>query len=101
MGASALIANGSIKIKQGHDIGSHLSFHIVSNNISWRLSNLEERFTKDSLIFDDGTSLKADIVVLATGYKNMKVRLLSFSDLQSYLAIIADYCGEDSGEGSF
>ncbi|SJL00892.1 related to monooxygenase [Armillaria ostoyae] len=51
VGASNLIAEKKIKIKQGHEISN---------------------FTQDSLVFDDGTELEADIVVLATGYQNMK-----------------------------
>jgi putative flavoprotein involved in K+ transport len=51
VGASQLIADGKIKIKQGVEI---------------------ERFTKDGVVFTDGTTLDADIVVLATGYQNMR-----------------------------
>jgi cation diffusion facilitator CzcD-associated flavoprotein CzcO len=51
VGASEAIVAGKIKIKQGIEI---------------------ERFTKDSIVFFDGTSLPADIVVLATGYQNMR-----------------------------
>jgi putative flavoprotein involved in K+ transport len=31
-----------------------------------------ERFTKDGVVFTDGSFLPADVVVLATGYKNMR-----------------------------
>jgi putative flavoprotein involved in K+ transport len=51
VGASRLIADGKIKIKQGVEI---------------------ERFTTDGVVFSDGTSLNADVVVLATGYQNMR-----------------------------
>ena len=51
VGASQLIIDGKIKIKQGVEI---------------------ERFTSDGVIFTDGTSLEADVVVLATGYQNMR-----------------------------
>ncbi len=51
VGASQLIVDGKIKIKQGVEI---------------------ERFTKGGVVFTDGTSLAADVVVLATGYQNMR-----------------------------
>lgn len=51
VGAADLIADGKIKVKQGVGI---------------------TRFTKDGLEFQDGSSLPADIVVLATGYDNMR-----------------------------
>lgn len=51
VGASQLIIDGKIKIKQGVEI---------------------ERFTADGVVFTDGTELPADIVVLATGYQNMR-----------------------------
>lgn len=51
VGASRLIADGKIKIKQGVEI---------------------ERFTPTGVQFTDGTELPADIVVLATGYENMR-----------------------------
>jgi cation diffusion facilitator CzcD-associated flavoprotein CzcO len=51
VGASRLIADGKIKIKQGVEV---------------------ERFTKDGVVFTDGSFLPADVVVLATGYKNMR-----------------------------
>ena len=50
VGCSTLIAEGKVKIKQGVEI---------------------ERFTTTGLEFADGTTLDADIVVLATGYENM------------------------------
>lgn len=45
VGASKLIADGKIKIKQGQEI---------------------DHFTEDSIVFADGSKLAADIVVLAT-----------------------------------
>ncbi|KAG7448195.1 pyridine nucleotide-disulfide oxidoreductase family protein [Guyanagaster necrorhizus] len=51
VGASKLIAEKKIKIKQGHEISY---------------------FTENSLVFDDDTEIEADIVVLATGYQNMR-----------------------------
>ncbi|KLO18204.1 FAD/NAD-binding domain-containing protein [Schizopora paradoxa] len=47
VGASQLIIDGKIGLKSGNQI-SH--------------------FTKDSIVFDDGSSLPADVVVFATGY---------------------------------
>ncbi|KAI0060236.1 FAD/NAD(P)-binding domain-containing protein [Artomyces pyxidatus] len=47
VGASELIANGSIKVKHGGEITS---------------------FTKNGLTFDDGKELEADVIVFATGY---------------------------------
>lgn len=52
VGCSKLIIDGKIKIQQSPD------------GISG--------FTSDSLVLADGTEMKADIVVLATGYDNMK-----------------------------
>ena len=49
VGASDLIADGSIKLKQGQ----------------------VERLTQDSVILDDGTELRADLVVYATGFGSM------------------------------
>ena len=51
VGASRLIADGKIKVKQGVEV---------------------ERLTEDGVLLTDGTSLPADVVVLATGYKNMR-----------------------------
>ena len=51
VGASTLIAEGKIKIKQGVGI---------------------ERLEPDRVVLADGTTLPADIVVLATGYQNMR-----------------------------
>ena len=50
VGASDLIADGRIKLKSGVEI---------------------ERMTEDSVVLDDGTELKADLVVYATGYGSM------------------------------
>ncbi|KAL8291284.1 hypothetical protein RQP46_002262 [Phenoliferia psychrophenolica] len=51
VGASQLIADGKIKIKQGKEI---------------------KKLTKDGVLFEDGVELKADIVVFATGYSSMR-----------------------------
>ncbi|KAL8727123.1 MAG: hypothetical protein Q9166_006256 [cf. Caloplaca sp. 2 TL-2023] len=51
VGASQLIADGQIKIKQGQEI---------------------ERVNPHSLTFSDGSELEADEVVFATGYQNMR-----------------------------
>ncbi|GJJ14649.1 hypothetical protein Clacol_008915 [Clathrus columnatus] len=48
VGASQLIIDGKIKLKNG---------------------SIKE-FTEDSLVFEDGSTLKADVVVFATGYGN-------------------------------
>ncbi|MBP6767396.1 MAG: NAD(P)/FAD-dependent oxidoreductase [Reyranella sp.] len=50
VGASELIADGRIKLKSGIEI---------------------ERLTEDSVVLNDGTELKADLVVYATGYGSM------------------------------
>ncbi len=51
VGCSELIAGGEVKIKQGVEI---------------------DHFTSDGVVFTDGTSIQADVVVLATGYENMR-----------------------------
>lgn len=51
VGAAQLLVDGDIKLKQGGEVCD---------------------FTEDSVIFSDGTEVKADIVVLATGYQNMR-----------------------------
>ncbi|KAI5480687.1 hypothetical protein MNV49_007614 [Pseudohyphozyma bogoriensis] len=51
VGASKLIADRKIKIKQGKQI---------------------TKLTKDGVLFEDGVELKADIVVAATGYASMR-----------------------------
>ena len=50
VGASELIADGSIKLKSGVEVA---------------------RLTEDSVVLDDGSELKADLVVYATGYGSM------------------------------
>src|SRR5205823_11407487 len=50
VGASELIANGSVKLKSGVDV---------------------ERLTEHGVILTDGTELSADLVVYATGYGSM------------------------------
>jgi putative flavoprotein involved in K+ transport len=49
VGASELVANGDIKLKNG----------------------VVERLTEDAVVMTDGTSLPADLVVYATGYRSM------------------------------
>lgn len=49
-GCSQLIADGKIKLQRGSI----------------------ERFTETGVVFDDGTELEADIVVLCTGYKDLR-----------------------------
>ena len=51
VGCSRLIGDGKIKVKQGKEI---------------------TEIVEDGLIFDDGSKLEADVIVLATGYDNMK-----------------------------
>lgn len=51
VGASSLIADGKIKVKQGQEI---------------------KRFLKHGVEFADGHVIEADVVVLATGYQSMK-----------------------------
>ncbi|HQT14124.1 NAD(P)/FAD-dependent oxidoreductase [Reyranella sp.] len=50
VGASELIADGRIKLKSGVEV---------------------ERMTEESIVLNDGTELKADLVVYATGYGSM------------------------------
>ncbi|MFT4729311.1 MAG: putative flavoprotein involved in K+ transport [Granulosicoccus sp.] len=50
VGASELVADGKIKLKPGVAVAD---------------------FTDSSVVFDDGSELEADLVVLATGYKSM------------------------------
>ena len=50
VGASDLVADGKIKLKSGVQA---------------------TELTRDSVVFDDGTSLKADLIVYATGYGSM------------------------------
>lgn len=49
--AEDFIIDGRIKMKQGHGV---------------------DHFTEDGIVFSDGQEIKADLVVLATGYQNMK-----------------------------
>lgn len=51
VGASQLIADGKIKIKQGQEI---------------------EKITAHGVVFEDGQELRADEIVFATGYGNMR-----------------------------
>ncbi|KAK0549393.1 hypothetical protein OC846_004080 [Tilletia horrida] len=50
VGASQLIADGKIKIKTGSNLAS---------------------FEEDGVVFQDGSQLKADVVIFATGFQNM------------------------------
>ncbi|KAL2889874.1 putative indole-3-pyruvate monooxygenase YUCCA11 [Ceratocystis lukuohia] len=60
VGAAAMIAAGQIGVKSGHEI-SHL--------------------TPDGVVFDDGSELKADHIIFATGYQNMRTQTrLTFGD---------------------
>jgi cation diffusion facilitator CzcD-associated flavoprotein CzcO len=51
VGCSKLIGDGHIKIKQGVEV---------------------EEIVSDGIVFQDGSKLEADVVVLATGYVNMR-----------------------------
>lgn len=53
IGCSSLIADGTIKVKQGQEI---------------------KYFTKNSIVFADGSEIEADEVVLATGYTGVRQR---------------------------
>ncbi|KAJ6599793.1 dimethylaniline monooxygenase [Mycena vulgaris] len=60
VGCAALIRDGKIKIKQGVEAAS---------------------FTEDSLVFTDGSSLPADVVIYATSYQNIRDNMRAlFSD---------------------
>ena len=74
VGASQLIIDGKIKLKSGVNV---------------------ERINKDSITLDDGTELKADLIVCATGYGSMNgwaARLISQE--------VADKVGKCWGLGS-
>ena len=51
VGCSQLIGDGKIKIKQGQEIAE---------------------IVEDGVVFEDGSKLEADVIVLATGYRNMR-----------------------------
>jgi hypothetical protein len=51
VGCSKLIGDGKIKVKQGKEI---------------------TEIVEDGLVFEDGSKLNADVIVLATGYNNMR-----------------------------
>ncbi len=51
VGSTQVIASGEVKVKHGVEV---------------------DRVEEDRVIFSDGTSLAADIIVLATGYRNMR-----------------------------
>jgi len=52
VGCSKLIGDGHIKIKQGVQV---------------------KEIVPDGIVFEDGSKLEADLIVLATGYQNMRV----------------------------
>lgn len=66
VGASRLIIDEKIKLKQGHEI-SELSRELVELELS--ADSPAGHFTEHSIVFDDDHEIDADIVVLATGYK--------------------------------
>ncbi|GAB3346258.1 flavin-containing monooxygenase [Modestobacter lapidis] len=70
VGASQLIADGKIGLKQGVEV-SHL--------------------TKDGVVFADGTFVPADIIVMATGYGNMR------ETARKVIGDAADQCREAWG----
>ncbi|BGP54614.1 hypothetical protein JCM8202v2_002201 [Rhodotorula sphaerocarpa] len=80
VGCSRLIADGKVKIKQGVEI---------------------EKLTKDGILFQDGVELKADIVILATGYTSQRetVRRVIGADVADRLGQLwgADKQGEIPG----
>ncbi|PIL37042.1 hypothetical protein GSI_00734 [Ganoderma sinense ZZ0214-1] len=50
-GGADLVADGSIKVKNGHSL---------------------QKFTENGVVFSDGSELPADLVIFATGYTNMR-----------------------------
>jgi putative flavoprotein involved in K+ transport len=74
VGASELIANGSIKLKSGVDV---------------------KRLTEHSVILSDGTELPADLVVYATGYGSMNAWAADLISRE-----VADKVGKVWGLGS-
>ncbi|GJN93915.1 hypothetical protein Rhopal_006974-T1 [Rhodotorula paludigena] len=74
VGCSRLIADGKIKVKQGVEI---------------------DRLTQDGVLFADGVELKADLVVLATGYTSQRetVRRVISDDVANRLGAV---WGEDA-----
>ncbi|BGP43329.1 hypothetical protein JCM10449v2_007360 [Rhodotorula kratochvilovae] len=69
VGCSRLIADGKIKVKQGVEI---------------------EKLTKDGVLFKDGTEIKADMVVMATGYTSQRetVRRIVSDDVADRLGSV-------------
>lgn len=49
-----MIIDGKIKLKSGHGV---------------------KRFTKDHIVFDDDSTMEADVVVFATGYGDARVAI--------------------------
>jgi len=56
VGGASLIAEGKVKIKQGKEV---------------------DHFEEGGIVFEDGSKLEADAIVLATGYKGMKSTVAS------------------------
>lgn len=54
VGASQLIIDKKIKLKSGHGV---------------------KKFTKDHIVFDDDSTMEADVVVFATGYGDARVAI--------------------------
>jgi putative flavoprotein involved in K+ transport len=74
VGASQLIIDGKIKLKSGSDVA---------------------KLTKDSVVLKDGTKLKADVVIYATGYGSMNGWAADLISLD-----VADKVGKCWGLGS-
>ncbi|KIK51610.1 hypothetical protein GYMLUDRAFT_391868 [Collybiopsis luxurians FD-317 M1] len=48
---------------------------IISGQIQVKSGVLIQKFTNNSVVFEDGSSVEADVVILATGYQNMNESL--------------------------
>ncbi|KIK51598.1 hypothetical protein GYMLUDRAFT_78103 [Collybiopsis luxurians FD-317 M1] len=57
----------------GTDIGC--GEKIISGQVKVKSGVLIQKFTHDSVVFEDGSSVEADVVILATGYHNMNETL--------------------------
>ncbi|TCD66290.1 hypothetical protein EIP91_001581 [Steccherinum ochraceum] len=81
-GASPMIVDGRIKVKSGSEI---------------------DHFTKDGLKFKDGSELKADVVVLCTGYGDIRgpVRDLLEPDVAKKIGPIWDLNEEGELQGTW
>ncbi|KAH8119454.1 FAD/NAD-binding domain-containing protein [Phellopilus nigrolimitatus] len=71
---------------------------IVEGKIKLKNDSLIQRFTKDGIEFENGSSLPADVIILATGYENAKelVRTLVNDDVAERLKPI--WALNDEGE---